>query len=77
MYAWWQVPGEADVCRHERAENRLALGADVEQAGAKSQTHAESGTDQWSRLSGRFGDRSIAANCPLDKRRLGAADLVP
>ena len=46
-------------------EDRLALGADVEQAGPERQPDTEPGADQRGRLSGGLGDRPV----PTRRRR--------
>ena len=52
-----QVQGEPDVRGQDRARDRLALGADVEQAGPEGQPDAEPGADQRRGLGGGLGDR--------------------
>jgi hypothetical protein len=44
--AGWQMPAEADVGGHDRAQDRLALSTDVEQPSTEGQPHAETGADQ-------------------------------
>ena len=72
-----KMEGEADVRGQDRAPDRLALGADVEQSGPERQPDAEPGADQRRRLGGGLGDRHPAADRALDQRRVRAGDLLP
>ena len=52
-----QVPVEADEAGEGRAQDDLALGADVEQAGPEGQADREPGQDQRSRVGERLRER--------------------
>ena len=71
-----QVPGEADVAGADRADDQLALGTDVEQAGAERQGHAEARADQRRRTVERRGDRVARPDGALDERAVGRPDGV-
>ena len=68
---------ESDERRGESARGELALGADVEQAGAQSHRHGESGERERRRLVEHLAEAVRVAPCALEQQAIHRARVLP